>query len=108
MPQPWMIYGANGYTGMLAARLAKTRNLNPVLAGRSAALIEPLARELGFDVDEASVGGGSDGNFCAAVNPAVMDGLGAVGDGAHAITEHVERDQLAPRAALTARLLETI
>lgn len=67
-----------------------------------------LARELGFDVDEASVGGGSDGNFCAAVNPAVMDGLGAVGDGAHAITEHVERDHLAPRAALIARLLETI
>lgn len=44
-----MIYGANGYTGMLAARLARTRNLNPVLAGRNAAVIEPLARELGFE-----------------------------------------------------------
>lgn len=67
-----------------------------------------LARELGFAVEEAAVGGGSDGNFCAAVNPAVMDGLGAVGDGAHAITEHVELDHLAPRAALLARLLETL
>ena len=45
----WMIYGANGYTGRLAARLAKDRNLSPVLAGRHAEQIRPLACELGFE-----------------------------------------------------------
>lgn len=45
----WMIYGANGYTGELIAREAKARGLKPVLAGRSAAKIRPLAEELGFE-----------------------------------------------------------
>jgi acetylornithine deacetylase/succinyl-diaminopimelate desuccinylase-like protein len=60
---------------------------------------------LGLQLDEAGVGGGSDGNFCAAVNPAVLDGLGAVGDGAHAASEHVVVAELAPRTALLAHLL---
>lgn len=63
------------------------------------------AADLGLRLDEASVGGGSDGNFCAAVNPAVLDGLGAVGDGAHAASEHVVVAELAPRTALLAHLL---
>jgi short subunit dehydrogenase-like uncharacterized protein len=45
----WMIYGANGYTGRLAAREARARSLTPILAGRRAAEIEPLARDLGFE-----------------------------------------------------------
>ncbi|MDF2446527.1 MAG: hypothetical protein K0S46_1763 [Moraxellaceae bacterium] len=54
----WMIYGANGYTGELIAREAKARGLAPVLAGRSAAKVRPLAAELGvehraFTLDEA-------------------------------------------------------
>ena len=44
----WMIYGASGYTGKLIAHLAKERGLTPVLAGRSASSIDPLAKELGF------------------------------------------------------------
>jgi short subunit dehydrogenase-like uncharacterized protein len=44
-----MIYGANGYTGTLAARLARHRHLSPVLAGRHAEHIRPLANELGFE-----------------------------------------------------------
>jgi short subunit dehydrogenase-like uncharacterized protein len=44
-----MIYGANGYTGGLAARVAKDRNFSPVLAGRHAEHIRRLARELGFE-----------------------------------------------------------
>ncbi|HZU19500.1 MAG TPA: M20/M25/M40 family metallo-hydrolase, partial [Candidatus Dormibacteraeota bacterium] len=67
-----------------------------------------LARGLGFELEEASVGGGSDGNLCATVNPAVVDGLGAVGDGGHALHEHVLVRHMAPRAALVARLLETV
>ena len=43
----WMIYGANGYTGRLIAREAVQRGMRPVLAGRSAGAIAPLAHELG-------------------------------------------------------------
>lgn len=46
---PWMIYGANGYTGELAAREAATRGLRPVLAGRNAESVGALARELGLE-----------------------------------------------------------
>lgn len=49
MNKPWMIYGANGYTGELMAREAVRRGHAPVLAGRSEAKIAPLARELGLD-----------------------------------------------------------
>ncbi len=45
----WLIYGANGYTGELIAREAAHRGMRPILAGRDAAKIEPLARELGFE-----------------------------------------------------------
>lgn len=46
--------------------------------------------------------------FCVGVNPAVLDGLGAVGDDGHALTEHVQLEHIVPRAALVARLLQTI
>jgi len=49
MIDQWMIYGANGYTGRLAARVAKDRTFTPILAGRRAEQVEPLARELGFE-----------------------------------------------------------
>ncbi|HWW60275.1 MAG TPA: saccharopine dehydrogenase NADP-binding domain-containing protein, partial [Thermoanaerobaculia bacterium] len=45
----WMIYGANGYTGELIAREAARRGMRPILAGRSAERVEPLARELGLE-----------------------------------------------------------
>jgi len=67
-----------------------------------------LAAEIGFPLDEAMTGGGSDGNFAAAVGAPVLDGLGAVGGGAHALTEHVRVEHMAPRAALLARLIETL
>ncbi|MGH8693154.1 MAG: saccharopine dehydrogenase NADP-binding domain-containing protein, partial [Burkholderiales bacterium] len=49
MSGKWMIYGANGYTGRLAARLAKDRNLDPILAGRHTEHIRALAGELGYE-----------------------------------------------------------
>jgi glutamate carboxypeptidase len=64
-----------------------------------------VARELGSDLAEGSTGGGSDGNFTAAIGVPTLDGLGAVGDGAHALHEHVEIDALADRAALVAGLI---
>jgi glutamate carboxypeptidase len=67
-----------------------------------------LAYDLGLDLEEALVGGGSDGNFCAALGVPVLDGLGAVGGGAHARHEHVLVDAMPLRAALVMRLLETL
>jgi short subunit dehydrogenase-like uncharacterized protein len=59
MPKPWMIYGANGYTGELIVREAVRRDLKPVLAGRTAAKVEQLASSLGlqariFDLESAT------------------------------------------------------
>ena len=63
----------------------------------------PPARELGQSSRrKAATGGGSDGNFCAALGVPTLDGLGAVGDGAHALHEHVLVPALVPRAALLA------
>ncbi|WP_420120115.1 M20/M25/M40 family metallo-hydrolase [Nakamurella sp.] len=57
---------------------------------------------------QRSVGGGSDGNFTAAIGVPTLDGLGAVGGGAHAADEHVLVEQLAPRTALLAALVEEL
>lgn len=69
---------------------------------------QQLAHTLGFDVDEAATGGGSDGNFTAALGIPTLDGLGPIGGGAHALHEHVNLDSFVPRTALLARLLETL
>ena len=71
------------------------------LFSRASRVASALGRELG----EGSAGGGSDGNFTAALGVATLDGLGAVGDGAHAAHEHVEISALPWRAALIAGLL---
>lgn len=68
---------------------------------------QKLSLELGFELHEGKTGGGSDGNFIAALGVPVLDGLGPDGDGAHADYEHVLIENLAPRAALITRLLET-
>lgn len=63
------------------------------------------AAELGFALDEASTGGASDGNFTSALGIPTLDGMGAVGEGAHASHESVFVEHLAPRTALLAALL---
>jgi glutamate carboxypeptidase len=67
-----------------------------------------VGRELGQALGEGSTGGGSDGNFTAALGVATLDGLGAIGDGAHALHEHVEIESLPDRAALVAGLIARI
>ncbi len=67
-----------------------------------------IARVLGFDLKEAAVGGGSDGNFTAGLGIPTLDGLGAVGEGAHASHESIVTAELPRRAALLARLIETV
>jgi glutamate carboxypeptidase len=71
-------------------------------------LAQRLAQEFGWKLEEASVGGGSDGNFTAALGIPTLDGLGAVGEGAHARQESVVVAEMPRRAALLARLIETI
>jgi glutamate carboxypeptidase len=67
-----------------------------------------IANEMGFHLEEAAVGGGSDGNFTAALGVSTLDGLGAVGDGAHATHEHVVIGALPWRTSLLASLIERI
>lgn len=67
-----------------------------------------LASEIGFELNEGSVGGGSDGNFIAALGVPVLDGLGVDGAGAHAEHEHIIISDIPRRAALLTRLIETI
>ena len=65
-----------------------------------------IAGELGWKLGEAAVGGGSDGNFTTGMGIPTLDGLGAVGDGAHAVHEHIWISELPRRAALVAGLIE--
>jgi len=78
---------------------------------RTSAVIElfqkarAIASQLDFELGEAQVGGASDGNFLAALGIPVLDGLGISGDGAHAVHEHIEADDIARRGALIGGLL---
>jgi glutamate carboxypeptidase len=72
------------------------------------AMAQRIGRDLGLNLKETFTGGGSDGNFCAALGIRTLDGLGAVGDGAHARDEHVVIADLPRRAALVAGLLAAI
>jgi glutamate carboxypeptidase len=81
---------------------------------RTAAVVElfekarAIAADFDFDLGEAQVGGASDGNFLAAMGIPVLDGLGISGDGAHAVHEHIEADDIARRGALIGGLLMSI
>lgn len=77
------------------------RKHSAALYGRAKA----LAKEIGFSLGEAAAGGGSDGNFTAALGVPTLDGMGAVGDGAHSPQEHVLIRAMPQRAALLAALL---
>ena len=67
-----------------------------------------LARQLGLEIEESLTGGGSDGNFTAAMGIPTLDGLGGVGEGAHAANESILIDRIADRTALIAKLLATL
>jgi glutamate carboxypeptidase len=67
-----------------------------------------IAKQLGWKLEEAAVGGGSDGNFTAALGIPTLDGLGAVGEGAHATDESVLISELPRRATLLSALIEMV
>jgi len=80
----------------------------PLERKASAALFaraKSLAKQMNLPLGECTAGGGSDGNLTAALGIPTLDGLGAVGDGAHSSNEHVLVNTIAARAALLAALL---
>lgn len=86
-------------------------NRGPLTREMSADLYEHARRcaaALGLPLPETGSGGVSDGNLTAGVGVPTLDGLGAVGAGAHALEEHIIVSALAPRAALIKRILETL
>ncbi len=66
-----------------------------------------LAASFGYELGETQVGGGSDGNFVAALGVPVLDGLGITGDGAHTLHEHILLSDIAKRATLVTLLLSS-
>jgi glutamate carboxypeptidase len=71
-------------------------------------MAQKLACELGQELRESTSGGGSDGNFTAALGVPTLDGLGAVGEGAHAPHENILIDRIADRTALLAKLVQAL
>lgn len=95
-------------------RIAVSGGLNRPPMERSPGIVrlfrtaERLASELGVKVEESLTGGGSDGNFTAAMGVPTLDGLGGVGEGAHAANESILVNRIADRAALIAKLLAAL
>jgi glutamate carboxypeptidase len=83
-------------------RLPMERNRGTIQLYRRA---QALAAELDCPLPEAAVGGASDGNFTSALGIPTLDGMGAVGEGAHAAHEYILLEHLAPRTALLAGML---
>jgi glutamate carboxypeptidase len=86
----------------------RTVSLPPLERAASASLFERAARLATWPLAETAVGGGSDGNVLAGLGLQVLDGLGAVGDGAHAEGEYVEVDAMGDRAGLVAALVREL
>jgi glutamate carboxypeptidase len=72
------------------------------------AIAKALAWELEVPLEESSTGGGSDGNFTAALGVPTLDGLGCVGEGAHTLHENLLVERIPDRAALLAKLIATL
>jgi glutamate carboxypeptidase len=75
---------------------------------RLAQMAQRLATDIGFQLTETSTGGGSDGNFTAAIGVATLDGLGPDGGGAHADSEHLLVQSWLDRTELLRRLIEAL
>ncbi|MBS1840788.1 MAG: M20 family metallopeptidase [Acidobacteria bacterium] len=85
------------------SRVPLERKISAALFTRA----QSLASEMGIKLGEATAGGGSDGNLTAALGIPTLDGLGAVGDGAHSAHEHIFANKMPERATLLAALLST-
>jgi glutamate carboxypeptidase len=86
-------------------RMPMERNAGVVALYRQA---QAVAHQIGWKLEEAAVGGGSDGNFTAGMGIPTLDGMGGVGEGAHAVHEHILISELPRRALLLAGMIESI
>jgi glutamate carboxypeptidase len=68
---------------------------------------QAVAKQIDWKLEEAAVGGGSDGNFTAGIGIPTLDGMGALGEGAHAVHEHIVISDLPRRALLLAGMIES-
>jgi glutamate carboxypeptidase len=95
-------------------KLEMTGNINRLPMERTAGVAalykkaQQISQHVGWKLDEAAVGGGSDGNFTAGMGIPTLDGLGGVGDGAHAIHEFIVISELPRRALLLAGMIESV
>jgi glutamate carboxypeptidase len=69
---------------------------------------QAIAQHIGWKLEEAAVGGGSDGNFTAGMGIPTLDGMGGAGQGAHAVHEHIVISELPRRALLLAGMIESV
>jgi glutamate carboxypeptidase len=93
-------------------RLDMTGGINRMPMERTSGVValyknaQEIARQVGWKLEEAAVGGGSDGNFTAGMGIPTLDGLGGVGEGAHAVHEYIVISELPRRALLLAGMIE--
>jgi glutamate carboxypeptidase len=85
-------------------RLPMERNAGVIALYEKA---KAVAQKIHWELEESAVGGGSDGNFTAGIGIPTLDGMGAVGDGAHAVHEHIVISELPRRALLLAGMIES-
>jgi len=85
-------------------RMPMERNAGVIVLYKKA---RAIAKQVGWNLEEAAVGGGSDGNFTAGIGIPTLDGLGGVGEGAHAVHEHIVISELPRRALLLAGMIES-
>jgi len=107
-----MILGSQPFDERVKLNLSGGINRPPLERTEKVAALYEVARKvaarLGFELRETSVGGASDGNFAAALDVAVLDGLGISGGGAHATHEHILIDDVARRGALLAGIIAAL
>jgi glutamate carboxypeptidase len=95
-------------------RLEMTGGINRLPMERTAGVAalygkaQEIARRVGWKLEEAAVGGGSDGNFTAGMGIPTLDGMGGVGEGAHAVHEYIVISELPRRALLLAGMIEAV
>ena len=95
-------------------KLSVEGNINRLPMERTAGVIElyrkaqGIAKQIGWKLEEAAVGGGSDGNFTAGIGIPTLDGMGGFGEGAHAVHEHIVISELPRRALLLAGMIESV
>jgi glutamate carboxypeptidase len=93
-------------------KLALTGGINRLPMERTAGVAalyrqaQLFAKQIDWNIEEAAVGGGSDGNFTAGIGIPTLDGMGGVGDGAHAVHEYIKISELPRRALLLAAMIE--